>query len=71
VKFFFVLPLALVACGGAPTAPAAALTAYAAEQIDCVEQADARAQADSCRAFVKSQFCSEYPAACATDGGAP
>lgn len=73
MKFFFVpLALALVACGGSQTPPPAALTAYAAEQIDCVEQADARATADSCRQFVKAQFCGEYPAACpGFDGGAP
>lgn len=52
--------------GSAPTA--AAISAYEAEQIGCIEQADARAGADTCRAAALASFCAEYPALC--DGGA-
>lgn len=60
---------AAAACTPSDAPPPAALAAYSAEQVDCVEEADARAAADRCRAGVRERFCGQYPAAC--DGGAP
>lgn len=65
-----VIAVLLVGCTpSGSTATAAGVTAFEAEQINCIEQADARAAADKCRASALASFCAEYPALC--DGGAP
>ncbi|HZU82881.1 MAG TPA: hypothetical protein VE987_08200 [Polyangiaceae bacterium] len=47
--------LLCVSCTPAPIA------AYGAAEIQCVEQADARAEADACRARARAALCAQDP----------
>lgn len=52
----FTLALCFFGCGSSFTQ---ALAQYEAEQIMCVEDASTKTQADTCRASVKSKYCSD------------
>ncbi|HTQ47265.1 MAG TPA: hypothetical protein VMI75_31130 [Polyangiaceae bacterium] len=59
------------ACSPSGSMPSAVdISTYEADQVNCIDEADARAPADACRAAVKAAFCAKYPGAC-LDGGAP
>ena len=50
------------ACSGVANPSPVDVTAYASEQIYCVEQADSRATADTCRAASHTRMCARFPA---------
>lgn len=63
----------LLSCTPANSPSAPDVFAYTSDQVDCVEQADARPAADACRAAARASFCHTYPNAsvCPDAGGAP
>jgi hypothetical protein len=66
------LPLAilLAACTPGAQPDAVDVTAYTAEQMQCVEQADARPAADACRAASHDALCRRFPSlSTCQDGG--
>jgi hypothetical protein len=66
-----VIALSLSDCGAASQLPTLVdVESYSAALDECVQEADARAQADACRAEKRAQLCRMFPGLDRCDGGA-
>ena len=72
VSACILVPFALSDCAPSPNAPTAVDVAdYSMALYDCVDRADARPAADSCRSTERAAFCAKWPSMpnCSPDGG--
>ncbi len=58
----------LTACGAAQPQPAD-LTAFAAQQNECVVSASTKAEADACRSVSLGQWCAKWPSSAVCSAG--
>jgi hypothetical protein len=64
------IALSLNGCGAAANLPTLVdVESYSAALDECVQAADARPQADACRAQKRAQLCQSFPAVAGCDGG--